>query len=173
LAIKPDHEAAARIYRLAGIIKRARGFEGDLIEPERLHISLFFLGWRDDLPEKIIAGIHRAAAELRVMPFEVTFDRTISFSSQRDNRPFVLVGSEGMFRLKAFHTSFGAAMMRNDLKCWVHAISTPHVTLLYDKQIVDEHPIEPISWIVREYVLVRSLHGQKRHIQLARWQLRG
>jgi 2'-5' RNA ligase len=173
LAIRPDHDAAARIYRLAGNIKHARGFEGDLIGPERLHISLFLLGWWDDLPEEMIARVHRAAAELRILPFEVTLDRTMSFLNRPDNRPFVLVGGGGVDRLKAFHRSFGAAMTRNGLRCRVRAISTPHVTLLYAKHGVDEQPIEPISWTVREFVLVRSLYRQKKHIDVARWQLGG
>jgi 2'-5' RNA ligase len=68
---------------------------------------------------------------------------------------------------------FGATLTRNEPPCRVHPISTLHVTLLYDKRVVDEQPIEPISWTVREFVLVRSLHGQTRHTDVARWQLRG
>jgi RNA 2',3'-cyclic 3'-phosphodiesterase len=89
------------------------------------------------------------------------------------NHAFVLVGSGGVDRLRAFHALFGATLTRNELPCRVHTISTPHVTLLYDKRVIDEQPIEPISWTVREFVLVRSLHGQSRHIDVARWQLHG
>jgi hypothetical protein len=63
---------------------------------------------------------------------------------------------------------FGATLTRNEPPCRVHPISTLHVTLLYDKRVVDEQPIT-----VREFVLVRSLHGQTRHTDVARWQLRG
>jgi 2'-5' RNA ligase len=170
LAIKPDAVAAAQIHRLAEIIKRARGFKGALIGPERLHISLFVLGWWDDWAEETITKVDRAAAELKVLPFEVTLDRTMSFLN---SQAFVLVGGGGVDRLKAFHTLFGATMKRNHLPCPAHTIFTPHVTLLYDKRVVDEQPIEPISWTVREFVLVRSLHGQTRHIDVARWQLHG
>jgi RNA 2',3'-cyclic 3'-phosphodiesterase len=173
LAIRPDADAASRIYRLARTIKRARRFEGELIGLERLHISLFALGWWDDLREKNIARVDRAAAELAVSPFEVTWDRTMSFLNQPDNHAFVLVGDVGVDRLKAFHRSLGAELTRNGLRRWVHTISTPHVTLLYDKNTVDEQPIEPISWTVREFVLVRSRHGQTKHVDVARWQLRG
>jgi 2'-5' RNA ligase len=169
LAIKPDEEAAGRIYRVAKNIKQARGFAGDLIDQERLHTTLFFLGPYEDFSEEMIAWIHRAAAELKAAPFEVTFDRTMSFVNRRDNYAFVLVGDGGVDRLRAFHRLLGAEMTRNGLRRWVHTISTPHVTLLYDKRIVEEQPIEPISWIVREVVLVRSLHGQHRHV--ACWQL--
>jgi 2'-5' RNA ligase len=173
LAIKPDKEAAGRIYRVAETIKHARGFAGDLVDPGRLHTTLFFLGLWEGFSEEMIARIHSAAAELKAAPFEITFDRTMSFLNRRDNYAFVLVGDAGVDRLRAFHRLLGAELTRNGLRRWVHTISTPHVTLLYDKRIVEEQPIEPISWIVREVVLVRSVHRKQKHIDLACWQLRG
>jgi 2'-5' RNA ligase len=168
LAIKPDEEAARRIYQIARIIKDARGFKGDLIDPERLHITLFFLGPCEDFSEKMMAAVHRAAAELKAMPFEITLDLTMSFPG---SGAFVLVGDGGIDRFRAFHRLLGAELTRMGLRRWVHKISIPHVTLLYDKRIVDEQPIEPISWMVREVVLVHSVHGQQKHRNLACWQL--
>ena len=46
---------------------------------------------------------------------------------------------------------------------------TPHVTLLYAERRVEEYPIEPIRWMVNEFVLVHSKNG---HAHLARWPLR-
>jgi 2'-5' RNA ligase len=172
LAAVPDVGTASRIYELAGIFRRAHKFKGDLIKPEHLHISLFFLGsWDDGLPEMIITKVHRAADELKSLAFEVTLDRTMSFSGQPENSPFVLVGDSGVGQLKVFRKALGVAMTRNDLRRWVHTNFTPHVTLLYDERGVDEQPIEPISWRVGEFVLVRSLYGQTKHIHLARWHL--
>ena len=168
IAIKPDNDPASRIYLRTQIIKRAHGFKGSIIEPDRLHITLFFFGRPHDQSENLIAKVHQAASELKEQQFEVMFDRTMSFASHY-NHPFVLVGNEGVDRLRAFHTSLGAVMMRNDLKDWVHTLSTPHVTLLYDKQFVDEQPFEPVSWTVREFMLVRSINHQ--HVELARWLL--
>lgn len=45
----------------------------------------------------------------------------------------------------------------------------PHVTLLYDARNVDEYPLaEPVSWTVREIVLIQSRLG---HTHLAKWRL--
>jgi 2'-5' RNA ligase len=52
---------------------------------------------------------------------------------------------------------------------WACGYFTPHVTLLYDKRSVEEQPIEPISWNVREFALIHSMNG---HTHLARWPLR-
>jgi 2'-5' RNA ligase len=38
---------------------------------------------------------------------------------------------------------------------------------------VARRAIEPITWTVNEFVLVRSLVGQGRHEVLARWPLHG
>ena len=59
-------------------------------------------------------------------------------------------------------------MLRRGLRRLANTNFTPHVTLLYDAHGVEEYPIEPISWTVKEFVLIRSLKG---HVHLARWSL--
>jgi 2'-5' RNA ligase len=166
LAAVPDVGTAERIHRLAGVLKRAHKFDGKLIAPERLHISLFFLG---DMSERFIHAACEAATELRTEPFEVSFDRTASFGGRPGNRPFVLIGENGLRRLEAFRRMFGAALTRSGLRRVVNTNFTPHVTLLYDARSVDEHPIQPIFWTVTEFVLIRSMKG---HHCLGRWPLR-
>jgi 2'-5' RNA ligase len=172
LAIVPDADTAARIYQRTEIIRRARNLEGALIRPEHLHATLFFLGELDALSEQIITLAIEAAAAVKMPPFEVSFDRTMSFSKGSNNHPFVLAGDAGVERLKKFRQMLGASMMRNGLRHLVRTSFMPHVTLLYDKQNVDEQPIEPICWIVREFVLIRSLYRRTTHLHEARWPLR-
>ena len=166
LAAVPDAETAARIYRLAEALKRAHKFDGRIIESARLHLSLFSLG---GLPEHIVRMACEAAAEIRVQPFEVSFDRSASFRGSPGNRPFVLIGDDGMERLRWFRKTLGIAMARNGLKRLTKKDFTPHITLLYAERSVEEHPIEPIGWTVDEFVLIHSMQG---HAHLARWPLR-
>jgi 2'-5' RNA ligase len=166
LAIVPDAAAAERIHRLAGVLKRAHKFDGKLIAPERLHISLFFLG---DTSERVIRAASEAATELRTEPFEVSFDRIASFRGRPGNWPFVLIGENGLRRLESFRQMLGAALTRSGLRRVANTNFTPHVTLLYDTRSVDEHPIQPIFWTVTEFVLIRSMKG---HEYLGRWPLR-
>jgi 2'-5' RNA ligase len=100
--------------------------------------------------------------------FDVSFDRSASFRGQQGNRPFVLLGNEGSSQLTELRLSLDAAMLRNGLRQPRNAGYTPHITLLYDAQGIEELPIEPISWTVSEFVLVHSMHG---HLHLARWPL--
>ncbi|MEH2528233.1 MULTISPECIES: RNA 2',3'-cyclic phosphodiesterase [unclassified Bradyrhizobium] len=166
LATVPDTATAERIHRLAGVLKRAHKFDGKLIAPERLHISLFFLG---DMPARHILAACEAATEVRTEPFEVSFDRTASFRGRPGNRPFVLIGENGLRRLESFRRMLGGALTRSGLRWVANTNFTPHVTLLYDARSVDEHPIQPIFWTVTEFVLIRSIKG---HDYLGRWPVR-
>ena len=62
LAAVPDAGTAERIHRLAGVLKHAHRFDGKLIAPERLHISLFFLG---GLPQRQMLGAALTRSGLR------------------------------------------------------------------------------------------------------------
>ena len=165
LAAVPDAGTAERIHQLASGLKRAHRFDGRLIAPERLHISLFALG---GLPEGQHCSAWEAAMEVRTAPFQVWFDRTTSFRGRPDNHPFVLIGEQGLRGLQSFRQMFCAALTRRGMRRLANTNFTPHVTLLYDARDVDEHPIEPIGWTVKEFVLIRSLNG---HEHLVRWPL--
>jgi RNA 2',3'-cyclic 3'-phosphodiesterase len=165
LAAVPDADTAQRIHRLAGVLKRAHQFEGRLIAPECLHISLFFLGgWH----ERAVHVARETAAAVRVVPFEISFDRTASFRGKAGNRPFVLVGDAGLERLRSFRKKIGAALALGGLNRVASTNFEPHITLLYNARNVEEYPIEPIRWTVTEFVLIRSMNG---HHCLARWSL--
>lgn len=174
LACLPDPATAARIHALAEDLKRARNFEGTLIRPEHLHVTLFHLGDWNGLPDLIVEGAHAAAKDITAAPFEVTFDRSQSFRNSTGVYPFVLLGAEGATPLRAFHQALGLALTRNGLGGAVHGSEfRPHVTLLRDALRVASAPIAPISWMVRDFVLVHSLLGRTTHIHLARWSLHG
>lgn len=104
-----------------------------------------------------------------MQPFEVSFDRSASFRGRAGNRPFVLIGDDGMDRLRRFRKTLGLAMAENGLKRLANRDFTPHITLLYAERNIEEHPIEPIGWTVNELVLIHSMQG---HAHLARWPLR-
>lgn len=167
LAALPDAATASRIFRLAGGLKRAHGFSGKLIAPQRLHISLFFLG---GFSSEVTNAAPTTFVELRMSPFKVSFDRTASFRGPPGSCPFVLVGSEGLSQLKSFRQGLATAWAREGLMRLANTSFEPHVTLLYDARCVEEYPLaEPISWIINEIVLIHSRNG---HAHLAKWRLR-
>jgi 2'-5' RNA ligase len=166
VAILPDAELSARIHQMAEILKAAHAFRGRLTTPDRLHVTLFSLG---GLPEQLIEKARELIAEMRAEPFEISFDRTMSFRGQPGSRPFVLTGDSGLKQLKLFRRSVAAAFARSEgLRHLGRREFTPHITLLFDDRVAEEQPFGPIGWTVRKLVLIHSMNG---HRHLAHWPL--
>ena len=165
-AVLPDAATAARISRLAGILKRAHGFRAGLMESSKLHVSLFFLG---SLCEPMVRLARGAAADVEGRAFEVWFDRTVSFHGKPGNYPFVLAGDSGVDQLKSFGRLLGAALTRRGLRRLASREFTPHVTLLYGEHQAEENPVEPVGWTVNEFALIHSRYG---HDRIGTWSLR-
>ena len=150
---------------MAEVLKAAHAFRGRLTTPERLHVTLLSLG---GLPRQMVEKACEVIGEVKAEPFDISFDRTMSFRGQPGSRPFVLAGGDGLGRLKLFRRSLAAAFARNGLKHLGRRDFTPHVTLLFDDRAVDEQPFGPVGWTVRDLVLIHSMKG---HEHLARWPL--
>jgi 2'-5' RNA ligase len=172
-AALPDADTAARITTLAQTLKADNGFTGTLILPEHLHVTLFHLGDWHELPLEIVRIASDAAAQVAATPFEVTFKRVESFRNRTEIYPFVLSGDAAQWR--TLRDALGAALKKAGLGGAVHAEDDfkPHVTLLRDAKRAKPSAVAPVTWTVRDFVLIHSLLGKTTHIHLARWPLRG
>jgi len=83
----------------------------------------------------------------------------------------VLTCGDGVGALGQLHEAIGEALVSVGFPRLPKHSFTPHVTLLYDRRNVVDQPVEPISWRVRDFVLVQSLLGLTQHIPLKRWRL--
>lgn len=172
-AIFPDPATAARIARLARELREKHGLTGRPLATDRFHVTLHHLGDYAGLPAGLVTAAGEAAAGLTMPPFEINFDRVLSFGRKPGKRPFVLGGGEGVAALTAFQQALGARLENAGLGGRaLKAHYTPHLTLLYDDQGVVEQALEAVRWTAHEFVLVHSLLGQTRHVPLARWPLR-
>lgn len=166
----PDAGTAARIAALAEDLKRKHGLKSRVHEASRLHITLFHLGDFPGLPKGLVRDSTAAAETMTAAPFEVTFDHATSFAGRPKNRPFILKGGDaGLADLQAYREALGRALALQGVR--TTPAFTPHVTLLYDDPMIAPDPVTPISWTVRELVLVRSLLGQGVHEHIGRWPL--
>ncbi|SDR56968.1 2'-5' RNA ligase [Rhizobiales bacterium GAS191] len=172
-AIFPDMRVAAHIAEVVLHLRGAHGLTGRPLETERFHVSLLSLGEHAGLPQDIVAAAGEAASAVAMPPFEVAFNRAVSFGRGANDLPFVLRGGDGVAALTAFHQALGIAMKKAGLGRWVSPHYTPHLTLLYDDRSVAEQAVETIGWTAREFVLVHSLLGRRRYFPLGRWPLRG
>jgi RNA 2',3'-cyclic 3'-phosphodiesterase len=166
-AIRPYAEAGAVIEKLGARLKTAHRLRGRAIGRERLHNTLAAVHDTGSITENIVRA--RAIGDrLWHRRFCVRFDWTGSFRGDHGH-PFVLRGKEGLGPLAEFRESLRARMLRAGLG--VERGFTPHVTLLWADRCVEEYPIAPIAWTVREFVLTLSVQGYCRHIDVARWPL--
>jgi RNA 2',3'-cyclic 3'-phosphodiesterase len=172
-AIRATPAVVARVTDMSRRLRRANGLKGRPIPPGCLHVSLHGLGDYSALPDMIVEAAKAAGGSVRLPPVEVSFDRAMSFAGNGEKRAFVLRAGGDMAGLTTLHRTLGAAMKRAGLGQWVAPGFTPHMTLLYDEQIVEDRPIGAIRWTARDFVLIHSLLGQTRHMELARWPLRG
>lgn len=165
----PDARTAERIAQEARRLKDQFSLRGQTLLTDRFHITLQHLGDYVGLPNDMVTKGKEAGAALKAAPFEVSFDKAVSFANRPGNNPFALQGGEGVKDLIAFQKALGDAMRWVKLK--PDSSFVPHITLLYDGQVVPEQAIAPIAWTVDRFVLVQSKLGQTHHIVLKEWLL--
>ncbi|SDS36755.1 2'-5' RNA ligase family protein [Bradyrhizobium canariense] len=164
-------DSATIITKAADDLRHGFGLDGRLIAPERLHVSLHAIGGFDCLPNFIIEKAYEAGSMVSASRFSLIFDSVVSFDNNRAKRPFVFLPGYDLARLFALHDVLGKAMKRARMGRYPRSRFTPHMTLLYDSRMVAARPIKPIGMEVYDFVLVDSLVGQSRYIELARWPL--
>ncbi|HEX2593785.1 MAG TPA: 2'-5' RNA ligase family protein [Rhizomicrobium sp.] len=169
-ACLPDAETAVRIHTLAVQLKETHGFTGNLILPEHLHVTLFHLGDWQVLPQEIVKIALDAAATVQAAPFEVTFDKTRSFPNRTGIFPFVLNGPVAAWN--PLLGTLAGTLKKAGLGGATKGEFEPHVTLTYDKLRLKAAKVAPpITWTVRDFVLVHSQLGKTTHTHLGRWPL--
>jgi 2'-5' RNA ligase len=173
-AVYPDADTAERITEFSRQFARDNGLTGRLIAPERLHVTLAFLGDHAGLPDDLISGAKRAAERIDMRPFAAVFDQVANFHGQRRDPPLVLLGDEenGLKGLVRLHQRLAEALVLERVRLPERSFK-PHVTLVYDQQRVDHQFMDPVGWKVGGFRLVQSLIGRTRHIPLGDWTLSG
>ncbi|WP_158554691.1 2'-5' RNA ligase family protein [Methylovirgula sp. 4M-Z18] len=173
-AILLDAVTAHQVNRAGHRFVTAKGLAGRLHEPERLHISLHHVADLPRLRSKPIYAAGLAAAAVSQRPFEVTLNVIKSFGGiprrglRRLQYPLILPAESAS--LASFQARLGTAMVGTGLRASGHVV--PHITLLYGDAPVAAEAIEPISFTVRDFVLVHSLRGLSRYELIGRWPLR-
>lgn len=150
---------------------RSHGLTAKPIEPDRLHVSLTGLRDHREINEATIRAAVAAAATVRVPAFDLTFDRIGSFRNG-DSKPLVLLCGESADLVADLERRIVDALNGAGLGVRRRAGFVPHCTVLYDKRLVPETPLDrPIIVPVTEFHLLRSKFGDRQ--SLGRWPLLG
>jgi 2'-5' RNA ligase len=93
-------------------------------------------------------------------PIDVSFNQLLSFGREGFNRPLVLGSDKRMVELHRFRQKLALSLLDAGIREPGRMSFTPHMTLLYDKQMIQPREIDPIRWRLDELVLVDSLRSQ-------------
>lgn len=170
-AVVPARPVALQIDALAHDLRRSLGLRGRPIGSERYHLSLCGAGWLGEAPVEIVATLKKIGGSVSGPIFDVAFDHAVRFGRPGGKRAFVLASSETLSALNVLQRVLRRAMAAAKLP--PPSQFNPHLTLLYDEKPVPETDVPHLRWTVRDFVLIRSVHGESRHEHLARWPLGG
>lgn len=173
LALFPPPEIARRLGQTAAELRERHGLRGPCLQIEHLHLTLHtVLGFPDTAPMSVIDAARAAAAGAAGPPLPIVFDRACSFINhgERGRNAFVLrCTARSDAAVAPLRHKLALALRQSGLQ--PQPSSTPHVTMLYDRQVVTEHPIEPIHWTATHLALVLSHRGLSHYEVLGDWQL--
>lgn len=160
-ALKPPIGAADAIERDTAWLGRR-----DRVGRDRLHITLNILEDSPFPPERTIAAMLRIGDAIAADPFRVVFDQ-LSGSP----RSVVLRPSERIGALFGFQRLLAARLARSGIGERGGFRFSPHLTLVHAARPHFVEPADPVSWRVREFVLIESLVGWSEHRVHRRWRL--
>jgi RNA 2',3'-cyclic 3'-phosphodiesterase len=136
LAVFPDDHTAQQIMEFGGILRRVHSFKGRLRPVHHLHVSLFFLGHIAETPKNFALKIGTVIAEAirTTPPFELRFNRLLSFRGRPGNHPLVLATDDRENSpIKNLHAKLYAAFSKYFPNRFTIPPFVPHLTLLYDR----------------------------------------
>lgn len=151
----------AQLQRTIGALAEVAGNRS----PELLHTTIQPLGDRSWLTDADIAAACRRLSSVRYAPFIMLFDRIEGGDSM------ALSGGSRNCAAQDFRLAILDALFGHFRQLPAHHLD-PHMTLDYRGGRPGRLLDQPIAWLVEEFVLVESIHGETRHIEWGRWRLR-
>jgi 2'-5' RNA ligase len=135
-----------------------------------LHLSIQSLGRYDRVPDALIQRALLIGSRVEAPAFPATFDRLQGFTGTYA-RAIVLTSrrpADGFFTLRK---AVFAEMQLAGMEVPPSLEFAPHVSLAYQRSRIPTIPVKPVTWIVHELILIRSLIGRGKHTCLGRWPL--
>ena len=159
--LRPPPALARRI----GSFRDGLGYAGTVVADERLHVTL---GITNDYPEhsgRAAGGMAAIGGLIDAEPFNLCLDR--------------LSGNEAVVALRPSRRPPQLGILQRQIERWLRRSGllrdgwrfNPHITLIYRAGEPFLRAAAPFEWAATELVLVHSVVGATRDIELARWPL--
>ena len=145
---------------------------GKLLADDRFHTSLVHLSDRKRVRSKDEYVADLAAKTVRIPSFEITYSRMGSFpgapqKGQPPKHPLVLFADDGP--VNELYATLGSELRKFGFR--VPENFRPHLTLSYNRQFLPMRAIGPITFVVRQFVLVHSRLWLTEYHILRTWPL--
>lgn len=172
IGVLPDEAAGHAADRINREVADEENLVGNPLAMNRYHATVVHISDRKRVLSKDEYAAELAARAVSIPPFDITFSRLGSFPGmpKKDRpleHPLVLLADDGP--IVELNAELGAGLRRYQYR--VPESFRPHLTLSYNRQFLPMREIEPISFTVREFVLVHSRRWLKQHLILKRWPL--
>jgi 2'-5' RNA ligase len=159
IAARPDAAAATAAQAVAREIRDQYRIGRQPLSIQRLHVSLISLGRHADVPESVVYHAREALDGLQLDPFEIAFDRIVSFRSDA-SFPVVLCAQQQDPALKAAVAQLAGRLAGLGVDFGWNPDFIAHMTLVYHTApVTPERLAAPIRWTVDVFWLIRSLIG--------------
>jgi RNA 2',3'-cyclic 3'-phosphodiesterase len=145
---------------------------GERFRRDTLHMTIRAVAGLYEPDPVVVKRARLAPAQIRTAPFELCFDRLLTFGGGPDDRALVLAtdgrdGSANDLAVELHHAMKAVGLVPPGFQKVV-----PHLTLAYGPGFPDPRRlVEPIRWTIQDVTLVDSLQGQGRHVSLGTWRL--
>jgi 2'-5' RNA ligase len=140
--------------------------EGAPVAAERLHVTLFILDDRFDLPDSLVAALTGVGNGVAAAPVEIVLDRVGG-----GERSIALRPGRRIAALDALHRQLDERSRAAGIAPRAGYAFNPHMTLGYRDGQPFGMAVPPVAWTARELVLIHSHLGRTRHEVLGRWPL--
>lgn len=171
--LPPDEVAAAALAQHAEPLRARHNLEKPAMAQQRLHLTVQpVVSFAFPIPKLIVSAAVDAAKGVapacRAVP--ICFDRVGSMGV-RPPSVLALQGDAATAKaVAALRNPLLGTLRRHGFVLTAH--NAPHMSLVYDTDLVPVQPIEPLRWTATRLVLVLSHHGRGHHQHVAEWPLR-
>jgi 2'-5' RNA ligase len=140
--------------------------EGMPVAADRLHVTMFILDDRFDMPSSLVDALRGVGAAIAASPIDVVLDRASGGDKSIALRP-----SRKIAALDALHRQLANRCAAAGIAGRPNYAFSPHMTLGYRHGRPFNAAVAPIAWTARELVLTHSHLGRTRHDRLGNWPL--
>lgn len=171
-ALLPGDEVREAIAGVAAGLRQRHALQARWVDRSRYHVTLAFPGDHISLRPAMIEAADRAAARVRVAPFDWQVDQVSSFKGRRP--PCVLGSAQTSQPLHTLWEQLRRELAIERLAKQIERSFHPHVTLAYSQHaLLAAEPVGPLTWPVRRIALLHSEIGRGLHEELGSWPLPG